>query len=250
MTRALDLLSEPGRGVLGVRSPAPAVRIAHSLDEVEALGGYRILYSDFHGEYKNGGRGAVDYATLSESALAKLPLRRLGAADSVLFEWATWPNLEVALALMRAWGYTFKTCAFLWVKHYSKKGQMTEQPFTGGGFWTRANTEMVLLGVRGDLRRIDKSVHQLVETWVEEDRAGAEPGEDRVLRAPHPKVEVGGKLKIRHSAKPPEVRDRIVKLMGDLPRIELFARERAPGWDACGDDPRLGGSDVALEVVA
>jgi N6-adenosine-specific RNA methylase IME4 len=83
-----------------------------------------------------------------------------------------------------------------------------------------------LLGVRGDLRRINASVHQLVETWPLDGTLCAPPGE--------------------HSAKPPEVRERIVKLMGDLPRIELFARERTEGWDVFGNDPALGESDLTL----
>ena len=40
----------------------------------------------------------------------------------------------------------------------------------------------------------------------------------------------------KHSQKPPEVRDRIIELMGDLPRIEIFAREKSEGWDVWGDE--------------
>lgn len=48
---------------------------------------------------------------------------------------------------------------------------------------------------------------------------------------------VGGHLEVeRHSRKPAEVRERIVRLLGDVPRIELFARERVPGWDAWGNE--------------
>lgn len=39
-----------------------------------------------------------------------------------------------------------------------------------------------------------------------------------------------------HSKKPSETRDRIVKLMGDLPRVELFARQKTPGWDIWGNE--------------
>jgi N6-adenosine-specific RNA methylase IME4 len=40
----------------------------------------------------------------------------------------------------------------------------------------------------------------------------------------------------RHSKKPNEARDRIVQLMGDLPRIELFARQKTDGWDVWGNE--------------
>ena len=39
-----------------------------------------------------------------------------------------------------------------------------------------------------------------------------------------------------HSKKPDEAREKIVALMGDLPRVELFARQRVPGWDAWGNE--------------
>jgi site-specific DNA-methyltransferase (adenine-specific) len=201
----------------------------HTLEEVEELGGYRVLYADPCWSYRNGGRGAASkqYATMPDAALARLPVGRLGAKDSVMFMWGTWPTLPVNLATMAAWDYEYKTLGFLWVKTNEKAGT----PFWGGGFWTRSNSEFCLLGVRGDIRRISASVHQLVETWEEQGNL--------VLRAP-----VG-----KHSAKPPEVRDRIVKLMGDVPRIELFARERVPFWD-CHGDQIPGGADVHLEESA
>src|SRR3990167_6610763 len=138
--------------------------------------------------------------------------------------WGTWPTLPTNLATMRSWGFEYKTLAFLWVKTNAKAGT----PFWGGGFWTRSNSEFCLLGVRGDIHRIDAGVHQLVETWEEKD--------DLVLRAPAKD----------HSTKPGEVRERILKLMGDLPAIELFAREKDPKWDSWGDEIE---SDVVLEEV-
>ena len=201
----------------------------HSIEEVEALGGYKVIYADPNWSYRNGGRGAAKnhYETSDVSNLARLPVSRLGARDSVLFMWGTWPNLPVCLVTMAAWNYHYKTLGFLWVKTNTKAGT----PFWGGGFWTRANSEFCLLGVRGDIRRVDAGVHQLVETWEEQ--------EDLVLRAP------AGE----HSAKPPEVRQRIGKLMGDQPSIELFARcplgqRVADGWDQWGD-----GCDSDINMV-
>ena len=202
-------------------------RIAHALDEVEALGGYKILYADCPWSYAQGGRGSIDgkYSGMSIDALCALPITRLVSKDAVLFTWGTWPCLPEMMRTITAWGFVYKTCGFVWVKYR----EPSKRHHVGGGFWTRANTEYCLIAVRGKNhpKRLDtsKGIRQLVETEPEE-----------ILEAPL----------TEHSAKPAIVRDRIVQLMGDLPRIELFARERVAGWDAWGDDPRLGGSDVAL----
>lgn len=194
-----------------------------TVDEAEAAGGYEVVLADPAWQYANRGRGAAEnhYATMLPEEICALPVSRVAAPDAVLFLWATWPALmREARQVVEAWGFEYKTLAFLWVKHHEK----SRLKCVGGGFWTRANSEPCLLAVRGDIRRVDASVRQLVETGPEE-----------VLLAPR-----GG-----HSAKPPEVRDRIVRLMGDRTRVELFARERAAGWDAWGDQVP-GGSDVDL----
>lgn len=86
----------------------------------------------------------------------------------------------------------------------------------GLGHWTRGNTEPCLLATRGKPKRVDAGVRQVVIDHLDEETIFAQRG--------------------RHSAKPPEVRDRIVRLLGDVPRIELFARERVAGWDAWGNE--------------
>lgn len=111
--------------------------------------------------------------------------------------------MKEALRLIEAWGFTYKSIAFQWVKqNRSGKGY-----FFGLGRWTRGNTEPCLIAVKGKPKRISASVSQLVFSPLR-----------------------------RHSEKPDEVRDRIVELMGDLPRIELFARNTAPGWDSWGNE--------------
>ena len=117
--------------------------------------------------------------------------------------WATFPMLREALEVIEAWGFTYKTVAFNWVKQ-NKTGAGL---FWGLGNWTRSNSEICLLAVKGKPRRMSASVHSVIFSPVQQ-----------------------------HSRKPAEARDRIVELMGDLPRIELFAREAAPGWDAWGDE--------------
>jgi site-specific DNA-methyltransferase (adenine-specific) len=123
--------------------------------------------------------------------------------------WAAFPMLREALEVIEAWGFTYKTVAFNWVKQ-NKTGAGL---FWGLGNWTRSNSEICLLAVKGKPKRMSARVHSVILSPIQQ-----------------------------HSRKPAETRDRIVELMGDLPRIELFAREAAPGWDAWGDEAPTPGS--------
>lgn len=114
--------------------------------------------------------------------------------------------LADALRVMEAWGFAYKTAAFVWIKKYKSGGN-----FYGMGAYTRANAEVCLLGVTPGFKAKEMvkshSVHQVIESPIQ-----------------------------AHSVKPDETRHRIVELLGDVPRIELFARQRVPGWDAWGDE--------------
>jgi len=130
--------------------------------------------------------------------------------NSTLLIWATYPMLKLAMLTIARWGFQYKTVAFTWVKT-----NKNDSPFTGMGYYTRANPEICLLATRGKpLKRISKSVRNLV-------------------------ISKRG----RHSEKPPEIRDKIVQLFGDISRIELFARERVSGWGAFGNEVK---SDVII----
>lgn len=167
---------------------------------------YSIIYADPPWSYRNKGtRAASDrhYATMSIEEIKALPVSDIAAKDCVLFLWATFPMLPEALETIEAWGFEYKTLAFCWAKRNKKSPGW----FWGLGNWTRSNAEVCLLSVKGHPRRTSAAVHSLIDASVG-----------------------------RHSAKPPEVRDRIVELMGDAPRIELFAREVTPGWDCWGNE--------------
>jgi N6-adenosine-specific RNA methylase IME4 len=171
-------------------------------------GRYAVIYADPPWSYRDqaraGARGAVfHYPTLTREALAALPVADLALPDAALFLWATAPLLPEAIALIDRWGFAYKTLAFTWVKRCRKADGL----HWGMGSSTRANPEYVLLGVRGRLPRRDAGVHS-------------------VVMAP-----VG-----QHSAKPDEVRRRIERLFGEVPRIELFARQHPSGWDVWGAD--------------
>lgn len=167
---------------------------------------YSIIYADPPWSYSDkgcNGNAAEHYQTMTVDDICKMPVADLANDNCILFMWATYPMMKEALKVIEAWGFTYKSIAFQWVKqNRSGKGY-----FFGLGRWTRGNTEPCLLAVKGKPKRISASVGQLILSPLR-----------------------------RHSQKPDETRDRIVELMGDLSRIELFARETAPGWDSWGNE--------------
>ena len=134
---------------------------------------------------------------MSIEELCALPVADLAALDSALFLWATFPQLPEALRLIEAWGFTYKSVAFVWLK----KNKKADSWLYGLGFWTRGNAEICLLATKGHPKRQAADIHQFIISPIE-----------------------------AHSKKPDETRDKIVALMGDLPRVELFARQTPPGW--------------------
>ena len=171
---------------------------------------YSILYADPPWEYKvyskkGQGRSAErHYPTMPKKAIQQLPVPALCMKNCVLLLWATSPCLIEAFELINAWDFTYKTVAFTWIKQCKK----SEKLFIGMGHYTRANAEYCLLATRGKpLKRQSRAVRSVVLSHIRE-----------------------------HSRKPDEVRARIVELFGDLPRIELFARQTADGWDCWGNE--------------
>lgn len=169
---------------------------------------YNIIYADPPWSYKDkchsGKRGAeYKYPTMSISDICNLPVKDITRKDSALFLWVTNPFLPFGSEIMEAWGFDYKTVAFFWIKKNKKSGTN----FWGMGNWTRANPEVCLLGIKGKPKRLLASVHSVIESPIE-----------------------------IHSKKPGETRDRIIQLLGDIPRIELFAREKTQGWDAWGNE--------------
>ena len=140
---------------------------------------------------------------MSMDNLCALPVAELTAKDCALFLWATFPQLPEALRLIKAWGFQYKSVAFVWLK----KNRKADSWFYGLGFWTRGNAEVCLLATRGHPKRQAANVHQFIIAPIQE-----------------------------HSRKPDEARDKIVALMGDVPRVELFARQSPPGWDVWGNE--------------
>jgi N6-adenosine-specific RNA methylase IME4 len=183
---------------------------------------YDVIYADPPWRYQvKNMQGCAEnhYPTMSIEEIAALPVQRIISANSILFMWATWPLLfsePGPIDVIKGWGFKYKTCAFVWVKA-NKSTEVNQTMFfaeditglnekVGLGRWVRGNTEFCLLATHGSPKRLAANVHQIIYEKIE-----------------------------RHSAKPDEARKRIVQLVGDLPRIELFARIRRPGWDVWGN---------------
>lgn len=182
---------------------------------------YNIIYADPPWSYnvpskKGTSRGVAEryYETMKLEDIKNLPVGEL-ADNAVLFLWATYPNLPQALEVIKAWGYTYKTVAFTWVKIYKH----TRNPVIGCGYWVRANAEICLLATKG--KNYPRKIHN---------------GVQQIILEPQRK----------HSQKPDTARERIIQLLGDLPRIELFARQKTEGWDVWGNEVE---SSIELQSV-
>jgi N6-adenosine-specific RNA methylase IME4 len=199
------------------------------MDATPQAGRYRVIYADppwRFATYSDKGKGRsaeAHYDCLTIDQIKAIPVRQWAADDAVLLLWATDPLLPRALEVIEAWGFTYKTVGFYWVKLnksvaarlapdlLSSNGPLlTERDFfTGLGFWTRANPEPCLLATRGHPKR----------------QAGDVP---KLLLAP----------RREHSRKPEESYGRIERLLPG-PYLELFARQSRPGWDNFGNQPGL-----------
>ena len=167
---------------------------------------YNIIYADPPWKYDDKGcQGAAEkiYPTMAVKEMATLPINSIANDDSVLLMWATYPKMQDALDLIKAWGFTYKSIAFQWVKQ-NKSGNGY---FFGLGWWTRGNTEPCLIATRGKPKRASASVGQLIFSPLR-----------------------------NHSQKPDQAREKAIELVGDVPRIELFARQHVDGWDCWGNE--------------
>jgi N6-adenosine-specific RNA methylase IME4 len=148
------------------------------------------------------------YDTMAADDIAAMPVYELAAEDCALFMWMVWPRLHEAVRVLEGWGFTYKTCAFNWIKANTQQIDMFREDadcFAGMGYWTRANSEACLLATRGKPKRINADVRQGIIA---------------------PRRE--------HSRKPDGIHERIERLVGG-PYLELFARQQRPGWTVWGN---------------
>lgn len=169
---------------------------------------YNIIYADPPWKYRDkatAGAAEKHYQTMYLKEVCELPIKDISDKDCVLFLWCTYPQIWEGLQVIKNWGFEYKTIGFQWVKLNKKNNK----PFYGIGHYTRSNSECCLIAIKGKPKPICKNISQLVFS-----------------------------RRRKHSQKPDIVRDKILQIMGDLPRIELFAREQIRGWDCWGDGVR------------
>jgi site-specific DNA-methyltransferase (adenine-specific) len=177
---------------------------------------YKIIYADPPWRYndkrnkkgKNNPTGAggslKHYECMNIADIMALNINQIAEKDCMLFLWTTSPFMKEAINILEFWGFKFITIPFVWVK---MRNDMSEPRKDGIGNYTLNNAEYVLLGRKGKYWRNSTKVKQILLHQ-----------------------------KLKHSEKPEEIKKRIVQLCGDLPRIELFAREKTEGWDAWGKE--------------
>lgn len=157
---------------------------------------------------KAASRGSVTpYRTMGMGELGQMPVEDLAANNCVLFMWVVWPTLPEAIKLIEQWGFKYKTCGFSWMKaNPYKLFCLEEDVYLGLGYWTRANSEVCLLGTRGKPKRLNADVRQGI----------IEPRRE-------------------HSRKPDCIHERIERLVVG-PYLELFARKSRPNWTTWGNE--------------
>ncbi len=155
------------------------------------------------------------YQTMTHADICALPVRDIADDRAALFIWAVWPMIDEALAVIKAWGFVYKTLAWEWIK----MNQNNMGIAIGMGAYTRSNPEPCLLAFRGD--PLPVAVHDVTS----------------VIMSPLQE----------HSRKPEVQYNRIEALYPSQSKIELFARRRRAGWDAFGN--QVDGS-IALPAAA
>ena len=181
---------------------------------------YDIIYADPAWSFNNKRTGGslksgadAHYKTMSVDEMCALPVKDITTDDCILFMWWVASQPEEAIKLVKAWGFTIKTMTgFNWVKT-TKNGKLG----FGMGFWTRALSECCLIATKGKPKRINAGVRSVVMAE-----------------------------NTKHSRKPQIFRDQIIKMMGTLPRLELFACEKVDGWEAAGYD--IDGIDIKTKI--
>jgi N6-adenosine-specific RNA methylase IME4 len=165
---------------------------------------YAVLYADppWHFEVYNEESGVEraagnHYSTMSRDEISALPIPSLATPDAVLFMWTTAPHLQESFQVLAAWGFEYKTNA-VWVKDK-----------IGLGYFIRNQHELLLIATRGDI-----------------------PTPTPLQRPPS----VISAPRREHSRKPDEAYALIERMYPELPKIELFARQSRPGWDAWGNE--------------
>ena len=168
---------------------------------------YQVVYCDppwdYAGKTQQNGKVAVasaidHYPTMTLSKMKELKVRELVDKKAILFMWSSSPHLAQAIELMTAWGFQYKTIAFIW-----------EKQKTNPGYYTLSQCEVCIVGIKGGIPspRGSRKERQFLSS-----------------------------MRGRHSEKPEEVRERITRMFPTQKKIELFSRKKVDGWDCWGNE--------------
>lgn len=204
------------------RHPFADIRSVHGEIKLDLLGGprdrYDLIYADPCWSFNNWSEKGEDrnakawYDCMSAEELKALPVGDLASDNCMLACWATYPCLIDALEVIKHWGFTYVTIGFVWVKLNKSVGlrrvvDLLKDVFMSTGYWTRANSEIIILAKKGQPQRLSKSIREVVF-----EPRGA------------------------HSEKPLAFRSHLEALIASERRIELFCRHNADSkWDAWGN---------------
>lgn len=190
---------------------------------------YEVIYSDPPWQFNNVKTGGSmtsgsehQYKSVTSiEDLKRMDVESIAADDCVLIMWYVGSMPQEAIDLVKAWGFTLKNMnGFNW-----NKLTVTGKPFFGLGFWTRAGSESAIIATRGKPKPASRSVRAV---------GNYDPDSfDEILAN---LCYVGSYKNMKHSQKPSEFRDKCVELMGDVPRLEMFARKATKGWSVFGNE--------------
>lgn len=171
---------------------------------------YRVILADPPWDYRNGGNGraAAHYDLMTVDQICELPIKNLAHDDAVLMMWATWPQVEGAMRVIKAWGFEYIT-GFPWVKLYDVPmcdmfGEFIAHPTWGTGSWVRGCSEPIFIAKRGNARPPEQNWMGLLSK------------------------------RMQHSRKPDSLHQYAESFPG--PYLELFARRQRAGWDVFGNE--------------
>ncbi|QYJ79399.1 MT-A70 family methyltransferase [Shewanella acanthi] len=201
---------------------------------------YQIIYADPPWAFSNPNTGGsmkssaqAKYTVTSTEDLKRLDVNSVADDNCLLVMWYVGAMPQDAIDLVNSWGFTLKNMnGFVWNKLTVK-----DNPFFGMGFWTRAGSESAIIAIKGKPTPACRSV-RAVGNYDPESL-------DEVLAH---LCYVGAYQNIRHSQKPDEFREKCVELMGDVPRLEMFARTKTKGWDVFGNEVK-GSIDIPLKPI-
>lgn len=171
---------------------------------------YSVIYADpawetrYFKERKDGYLSReLPYVAMTDEQIKSLPVNEIIADDAILFLWVIDSKIPMINDFMKAWGFEYKCVGFVW----AKKAKTTDGVNANFSSYTRRACEFCYIGTRGKYMVKKKNLDQFIY---------------------EPKRE--------HSRKPDVIRQIITEMIGEVPRLEMFAREKHEGWDAWGNE--------------